>query len=1075
VWTPKRILILVAGLVSFLFVYGVYVFFLGVYDGLPQLPKDFKPGPPPDIAKQPVEDRIEKKLRDAFGVGCPELKRSIQLDLPKKGWGLAANHFDPEPDGRIKLTPFSAFMIPKSKDKSAKTLEINTIRCDIAYLTLDRKISNMAELGNRKVIAVELCRDPAKPRPKDDKTPDITITNNRGTPEITNDDVELYITDGRLLFEEAKHLIWTDGRVRVNDLKDGNDITSQGMKMYLSKDTGAAPGKAKTAAKAKANKGETVTGVENLILLSRVNMELFVDSRSGFLGGMEKPTNPGPSTSAKEIKAPELSHLNITHNPGGNCSFTYDLIKDLAWFDSIPAADNDSLRSRVQVLREHKSPDGKNLTPDKILCDRLELQFRRKTDEAPAAGSDGQSINKEIESAHATARSGAMVDLDMTTDMLHAWSEELEFFCATPERGPKVTLKGKVKAVKEGHVLHAQQVVLIGADKNGNGQQAIAKGPGQVDLYDKSAPKDAAEIRKFPWKAVFKDSLTTTKDKVGNKVLDLLTLTGDAAIIDEEHKEALQAQRLLIWLEPDNPEKANPPPSKENASGAPRQKPKKVEAFDRVKMVAPDMNIRQAEHLTIYFTDEPAPFDRLPATNPDNATTPPLGAPLGGSGKSSAPAAQTAQNPPEKDAKQKQPIDLDARDVVAYITRSGTQNYLRELVTEGDVHVNQKGNTPQDKGVDIKGDMLNLLHNPLGDTLYVFGDLKKPAQLQLGELILAGPKVTINQKDNMAEVEGIGFMEMRSNAAFDGGKPAKPGTRLTVHWNKDMLFDGKHAEFHGGVIAYQDNASLRSQNLEVTLDRAVSFKEGQKGAQNAKVEILVCDGKVFIVDEKKDDKGNREAYHRLEVPQLRMDNAEETVHTSGPGRVIIISKGSEDLTPGGPRTPTGAPGQAKTKSPAKGQEFQLTRIDFLSSMHSNNQDKQRTSKFYDNVQIYHAPGDRPDAKMDPDHPPKGGFYMRCEILIVYTLKTGKDKTSQIMQANNKVTFRTQEFFGNAATAQYYENKEVMIFEGAPGNPARLYQFVPGTNQTREIVGMKILHNRRTGAITVQDATGISGN
>src|SRR5207253_4203820 len=110
-----------------------------------------------------------------------------------------------------------------------------------------------------------------------------------------------------------------------------------------------------------------------------------------------------------------------------------------------------------------------------------------------------------------------------------------------------------------------------------------------------------------------------------------------------------------------------------------------------------------------------------------------------------------------------QPIDLEARDVQGYVPRLCASNYLRELVAEGDVHVKQKGNTPEDKGVDIKGDMLNLLHNPKGDILYVFGDAKKHAQLQLGELIVAGPKVTINQEDNMAQVEGIGFMEMPSN------------------------------------------------------------------------------------------------------------------------------------------------------------------------------------------------------------------------------------------------------------------------------------------------------------------------
>src|SRR5262249_18060333 len=155
--------------------------------------------------------------------------------------------------------------------------------------------------------------------------------------------------------------------------------------------------------------------------------------------------------------------------------------------------------------------------------------------------------------------------------------------------------------------------------------------------------------------------------------------------------------------------------------------------------------------------------------------------------------------------------------------------------------VHQDGNTPEDKGVDIKGETLNLVRHAAGDTLVVFGGTM-PGELYLGELFLAGPKVTINQKDNTAEVQGVGAMNMPSNTTFEGVKPARPGTRLTVHWNKDMLFNGKEAFFNGGVIAYQDNASLKCQDLQVTLDKAVSFKEGQKAGQGAKVDRMICVG-----------------------------------------------------------------------------------------------------------------------------------------------------------------------------------------------------------------------------------------
>src|SRR5205807_615495 len=139
--------------------------------------------------------------------------------------------------------------------------------------------------------------------------------------------------------------------------------------------------------------------------------------------------------------------------------------------------------------------------------------------------------------------------------------------------------------------------------------------------------------------------------------------------------------------------------------------------------------------------------------------------------------------------------------------------------------------------------------------LRVWGDPRKPAELHLGETILIGPQVMINQKDNVAQIDGDGAMHMPAKNTMDGTKPAKEGSRLVITWYKDMIFDGRHADFHGGVVAYQDDSSLRCQDLEVMLDRPVSFKDGQKGGQEAKVEKMLCWLKVDVKEEKKDEKG----------------------------------------------------------------------------------------------------------------------------------------------------------------------------------------------------------------------------
>ena len=72
-WTPRRVLLLLGGLLLFSGVYGSYSRLLGWLDGLPQLPAkmlDSTPGQPipPIRTTSPTIERI----REAFGPDCLE-------------------------------------------------------------------------------------------------------------------------------------------------------------------------------------------------------------------------------------------------------------------------------------------------------------------------------------------------------------------------------------------------------------------------------------------------------------------------------------------------------------------------------------------------------------------------------------------------------------------------------------------------------------------------------------------------------------------------------------------------------------------------------------------------------------------------------------------------------------------------------------------------------------------------------------------------------------------------------------------------------------------------------------------
>ena len=217
--------------------------------------------------------------------------------------------------------------------------------------------------------------------------------------------------------------------------------------------------------------------------------------------------------------------------------FHYDLTKELATFDIPPIdpANPPSTAEQVLVSRVHKGGDGRKY--DQLVGDHLELQFRKKTDAEPKAPHEPQTSDKEIDTLLADDPRTDEVTLSMDTENLVAWGTELFYRSPTATTGPQTILRGspakRMHAVKDGHTIEAQDLHLIGADKNGNGQQAIAKGPGQIDLYDKSNPNN-----KLPSHASWYDTLVAVKERDGDKMLDVLTLVGNASFVDEQQKQS---------------------------------------------------------------------------------------------------------------------------------------------------------------------------------------------------------------------------------------------------------------------------------------------------------------------------------------------------------------------------------------------------------------------------------------------------------------------------------------------------------------------------------------------------------
>ena len=325
--------------------------------------------------------------------------------------------------------------------------------------------------------------------------------------------------------------------------------------------------------------------------------------------------------------------------------------------------------------------------------------------------------------------------------------------------------------------------------------------------------------------------------------------------------------------------------------------------------------------------------------------------------------------------------------------------------------------------------------------------------IHVGGLRISAKKLTVDKDRNLLWADGPGSITLPTSVDLKGEKLSEPKD-LVIQWTKDMLLDGKHADFHGDVRVSQDNAVLKCSDLYLTLDRSIASKDGQKEAQGARIEKVVCDLKVVLEEKRKDQSGNWRHFYRQTATQISLD------HLDGPA--IAIGKGKvEQLTVNSPMTDPRAPSRGKPEPEGK-----VLRVLFENRMFAGTKENVRQAKYYGNVELFHFAADDLGAEMNPGKPPKNGFYLRCNILHVSSRQVAK-QPSALLKAEGNVFFRTSGFFAKAGTVTYDQSQESVIFEGSKGNAPVLYRKRPGQAEIQEITGTKILYNFKTGVIQVE--------
>src|SRR6516164_442369 len=110
---------------------------------------------PPAVSKADPKIEADRMLEKAFGGSSDELRRPIRLWIPDIGIAISAEEFSVIRDNRVRLATISVAVI-QDVNGAGTAPEINVHRGDDALITLDRPATQWSELGNGRIMTVEV-------------------------------------------------------------------------------------------------------------------------------------------------------------------------------------------------------------------------------------------------------------------------------------------------------------------------------------------------------------------------------------------------------------------------------------------------------------------------------------------------------------------------------------------------------------------------------------------------------------------------------------------------------------------------------------------------------------------------------------------------------------------------------------------------------------------------------------------------------------------------------------------------------------------------------------------------------
>ncbi len=1021
-WGRFALTVLTAGILT-----GFYLVYSMVINPIVESPaigknEDFTGLPPAPPPMQGIKMAERWLASQPWAANAKSVIRTDQAFIYFEDYELLDN------DEAVRFTPFAMIWLAKDPDPDKQPY---TVVSQSAYVKFAKKF-DFKDPDPGRVIGGSLEGDVAIHGPD-----------------------ELKVTGRNFLFAENAMQIWCDGQVKFQ--YGPHQGHGNGLQVHLVEDPVA-----------KAEEKLAVKGFRQVLLRRNVSMDL------EFRGD----ANPaGLNRESNNDKAKEPTIVKV-RSAG---PFEFDVEQNIATF-----------REEVRVYQPTAEEEYNSLESD-----RLTLFFEsgeEATDEKIVVEADEESdrfrgLNSKLKFKRMQAE-GRQVVLRSERNQLTATMNRLDYDIDL--RTAKLAAADTVRVLQRRSEMHAPEIELIHRE-GGEVDRVWCRGQGWLTNLEKNsndvefAAKWREELRKYP-------------DPAGG--LDIIELLGEVQVRQPKRQFGLASDVMRLWLEPQSQRPGTQPGTTENPSE--RMQPKRLLALQNVAIVSPDLEGR-TKRLEAFF--EPFPVAGQPIPQLNVQTNPPVvpDQPDGRQPVNPAEFVKLAQSEPviqhvafraddttapQPQSDDENPIHLtaDLLKVMILQGQSGRKSHISEAHAQNSVRVVQFRDDPE-KPLTIDGDHLHVVNPPSGDpdgpnadadkndqVMTIFG---RPAHVRDQGLLIEGKEIFLDRASNQSAVRGKGLLQLPVKRSLDGQK-LEQEQPLDIHWNEQMTFDGKQANFYGRVAAVLGDSSLHCAEMQVFLTNRIDFSTDrrQPGSENrnadgtreeaSNIELVICKDNVQFDSYLYEDKIIKEV-RSGSFSEFRLNQATGDTHAEGPGWIKVWRRGNENRAALAPNAKV----QANAAADKNEDGWDYLKIDFHGPTIGNINQKIQT--FQDRVQVVYGPVKGYTQTVDPDRLATDAGLMQCDRLQFTQREDknaapvdGKKKTTWVellAQGNAIVEGRT--FQGRADTITFDERKgKYVLHSKAPhkatiwrqervGGPrstahAQRWEFVPANNTLKKL-------------------------